>query len=109
MYLGVVVTLVTAMSVGVSPRRAKRLRAELGVSRRTLERWRRWWQESVPKTSWWRELRGRLGEEPDVDGLPRTLLDRLVGDEQERVLRCLRLLSPLSHTPLMRQRFAMEG
>ena len=41
--------------------------------------------------------------------LPRTLLDRLVGDEQERVLRCLRLLSPLSHTPLMRQRFAMEG
>ncbi len=44
-YLGAVVTLVTAMKHGVSGRRAAELRRAVGVSRETLARWRAWWAE----------------------------------------------------------------
>jgi hypothetical protein len=44
-WLAVVVTLLCVMVHGASARRARKLREELGVDRRTLERWRRWWRQ----------------------------------------------------------------
>ena len=108
-YLGVVVTLASALANGLSGRRLSRLRAELGVCRRTLERWRRWWRESVPRTSWWKQLRGRLASPIDVAGLPATLLERLGGGHRERVEKLLVLLAPLSVTTQMAARSGMVG
>ena len=59
-YVAVVVTLAGACAQGLSGRRLSRVREELGLCRRTLERWLAWWRETVPETAWWRELRGRL-------------------------------------------------
>jgi hypothetical protein len=106
-YTSVVVVLVAAMVHGVNARRARALGAELGVDARTLERWRRWWQEAVPRTDFWLELRGRLDRPVDPAGLPCALLERMGGEsEEERVLGLLHLIAPLSHSALMRRRFA---
>lgn len=105
-YTSVVVVLVAAMVHGVSAKRARTLGAELGVDARTLERWRRWWQEAVPRTDFWVELRGRLDRPVDPACLPCALLERIGGEsEEERVLGLLRLIAPLSHSALMRRRF----
>lgn len=48
------------------------------VSARTLVRWRRWWREEVPRSSWWAQLRSRLRPPPpDESQLPRSLLSHL--------------------------------
>jgi transposase-like protein len=104
-YTGVIVVLAAALAQGVTGRRLAKLRAELGVDRRTLERWRRWWRESVPRTDFWSELRGRLDLPVATNELPSSLLERVVGaDDAERLLRFLHLIDPLSHSALMRQR-----
>jgi transposase-like protein len=45
-YLATAVTLVTAMQQGVTAARVQRLSADLGIDRRTLGRWRKWWLET---------------------------------------------------------------
>jgi hypothetical protein len=48
------------------------------VSARTLVRWRRWWREDVPRSSWWAELRSRLTPPaPDEAALPASLVSHL--------------------------------
>ena len=106
-YLSVVVVLAAALVEGLSASRTRKLCAELGVDRRTLDRWREWWREEVPRTDWWTELRGRLARPPDPACLPGSLLERIEGEsEEQRVLRLLHLLEPLSHSVLMRRRLA---
>jgi len=73
-YLGVVVVLATALAHGVTARRLRELRGALGVDRRTLERWRRWWREVFPATRFWKEARARfLPPVPEGD-LPGSLV-----------------------------------
>jgi hypothetical protein len=107
-WLSVVVTLSCVALHGVSARRARKLREEIGVDRRTLERWRRWWRESLPATREWREMRGKLGGEVETRDLPRSLFERFEGSVRERLIGLLRLLSPLSHSERMSRRYAME-
>lgn len=95
-YFGVAVVLVTAMAQGVTPRRAAKLREELGIDRRTLTRWRRWWQQQFPASRFWREHRARFSPPVLADGLPSTLLDRLCAKGRpEGVVALLRFLAPL--------------
>jgi hypothetical protein len=106
-YTSVMIVLAAIMLHGTSKSRVRTLSGELGVDARTLERWRQWWREAVPLTDFWAELRGRLDRPVDAAGLPRTLLDRVQGEsDEERVLGLLHLLAPLSHSALMRRRFA---
>ena len=93
---GVVVVLVTAMAHGATPRRAAELRAELGIDRRTLARWRQWWQEHLPTSSFWREQRARFSPPILVDSLPGSLLDRFAPEgKPDGVVSLLRFLAPL--------------
>lgn len=98
-YLAPVVVLVSALQHGTSPRRLAAVRAWLGdrVSRRTLERWRRWWLEVFTASPCWRAGRGRFAP-PVVEGrLPQSLLDRFVaGSDEERLTAALRFLSPVT-------------
>ena len=59
-YLGVIVVLVAALRQGLTPKRIVTLTSTFGASRRTIERWCRWWQENFLESPRWRELRGRL-------------------------------------------------
>ena len=94
-YFGAVVVVVTALTQGVTPRRAAELRTELGIDRRTLARWRRWWQQQFPASRFWREHRARFSPPVLADGLPSTLLERFASErEPGGVVSLLRFLAP---------------
>jgi hypothetical protein len=97
MYLGAVMVLVTALQAGITPARAQRLQAWLGVSVRTLTRWRAWWRTTFVATAFWRAVRGRLLPPVPVDTLPASLRDRFHGpDARSQLVRLLQFLCPLT-------------
>ena len=96
-YLGTVVLLVSAMQGGVTDRRAADLQQRLGVSRRTLWRWRSWWRESFPESSFWKRARSRFMPPLDDSILPASLLERFDGeDDRSRLIQALSFLAPLT-------------
>jgi hypothetical protein len=95
-YLGVVVVLATAMQQGLAPWRLSRLREELGVSRKTLERWRTWWAEAFAESAFWKAAKAAFAPPVTEADAPRALVDRFGGDEVTRLAACLCFLAPLS-------------
>lgn len=95
-YWAAVVVLVSAMSSGISARRAARLHEWIGVSLRTLGRWRQWWLEAFVASPFWRGQRGRFIPPVDVASLPASLVERFAGDERQRLISALGFLSPLT-------------
>lgn len=95
-YLGTIVTLVSAMRQGVTPARAARLCALVGVSARTLARWRTWWREVFVETAFWKAAAGRFDWPVSAKHLPASLLERFGGDARERLVAALRFLSPIT-------------
>lgn len=95
-YLGVVVVMVTALQSGLSAGRFQALREHLGVDRRTLARWRRWWRETLPASRFWRGARGHFAQPLDAGDFPGALLVRFGGDARARLVGLLRFLSPLT-------------
>ncbi len=61
----------------------------LGIDKRTLQRWRRWWRETFVETSLWRKLRTRLPEPPKT--LPLSLVEIFTDP-----IALLQRLSPLT-------------
>lgn len=96
-YLGVVVTWLTAMREGVTERRAAELRRVVGASRQTVARWRAWWREVFPFTAFWRAARGLVSPTVVEAGLPSSLLGQFAGaDDVERIVRFLDFIKPLT-------------
>lgn len=106
-YLGAVVVLVSALAEGLTRRRLGRLQELLGVSRRTVERWRRWWTDTFPTTRLWRATRSRLSPPVANAALPAGLLERFSGEESTRLIAALRLLSPLGASSRLEARIVM--
>jgi hypothetical protein len=102
-YLGAVVVLVTAMRAGITARRAAQLREWLGVSSRTLARWRRWWRETFVASAFWQEMKGRFAPPVAPHKLPASLLERFVADHvHARVVAVLKFLAPITTCPARR-------
>jgi hypothetical protein len=101
-YLSTVVVLAGLLIGGPSPWRVSHLAATLGVSRRTVLRWRVWWQ-ALPQAPTYRRLRAWLVTSAAPAALPAALLDRLIGDGAVRVVALLRLLAPLSASVALRE------
>ncbi len=95
-YLGAVVVLISAMQNGPTPKRVAALRALLGISERTLRRWRVWWRTTFAKSPFWKATAGRFATPPATAALPHSLLERFGGDERERLIAALRFLSPIT-------------
>jgi hypothetical protein len=95
-YLGAVVVLVSAMRHGASPARMRKLREHLGVSRRTVERWRRWWRETFAENAFWRAARAAFMPPVEPGLLPASLLERFAGDDAARLVALLRFLAPIT-------------
>jgi hypothetical protein len=95
-YVAAVVVLATAMQHGAKARRVSELHALLGIGRRTLLRWRSWWQAIFAASPAWRAKRGLLGS-PAVSAasLPLSLLERFVGDAEKKAIAALRFVAPL--------------
>lgn len=95
-YLGAVVVLLSALRQGLTPRRVEQLREQVGVSERTLARWRRWWLEEFAESSFWKCVRGWFAEPVERRRLPASLLERFKGDERSRLEAGLRFLRPIT-------------
>jgi hypothetical protein len=95
-YLGAVVVLVSAMRHGATPARMRKLREHFGVSRRTVERWRRWWREAFTESAFWRAARGAFMPPVDTSLLPASLLERFAGGDEARLVALLRFLGPIT-------------
>lgn len=82
---------------------AQQLQRLLGISRRTVLRWRQWWTQEFPRTCLWRSLRSRLMPPIAPAQLPQGLLGRFGSKEPTvRLAQVLRLLSPLSISCVIR-------
>jgi hypothetical protein len=98
-YLSPIVVLISALQHGVTPRRLRAIQGwlERPVSRRTLERWRRWWREAFPASPFWQAWRGGFVPTPAEGRLPLSLIERFVeGPAETRLARILRFLSPMT-------------
>lgn len=98
-YLGLIVVLVAVLRHGASATRVGRLRELVGVSRRTVERWCRWWRSEFVQTPFWRLARGRFAEPVTPAALPSSLLERFAGDGAGQLEALLKFLRPLSGAP----------
>lgn len=92
----VVVVLVTALTHEATARRQSILRRAIGVDRRTLARWRQWWIEAFPKTSFWKEASARFQLPVQIAKLPNSLVACFGKLSAEVLASVLRFLSPLS-------------
>lgn len=98
-YAGFIVVLLTALRHGLSANRVRVLQEQLGVDRRTLERWRRWWLEQFAPGRLWAVARARLLPPIDEAALPGSLWERFHDgnpDPGEALLKLLGFLTPWS-------------
>jgi hypothetical protein len=85
------------MAHGLKPERVHRLRQELGIDRRTLDRWRQWWLVIFVESSFWKEARARFLPPLCQRTLPWSLcLSFAVRERRDRLLELLKFLAPLT-------------
>ena len=95
-YVGAAVLGITALGAGQRSAEVRALRTWLGLSARTLARWRRWWCAVFAVSTFWRGARGQLRTPVAVGALPGALLQRFAGDLQTRLIAGLRFLAPIT-------------
>jgi hypothetical protein len=100
-YVAGMVVLATAMQQGLTPARVSGLRDLLGVSRRTLRRWRLWWAEVFGRSPFWSAVGGRFARAVERTQLPLSLLESMgwKHDQREALLRLLRFIAPVTRPP----------
>ena len=98
-YLGVLVALITTMRQGPPRRTVRELRKHFGVSRRTLSRWRKWWQEHFPTRRFWQKSKARFTPPVDEQCLPQSLVSRFQkGTLRDQIVDMLRFVAGLFST-----------
>jgi hypothetical protein len=93
-FLGLVVVLVAAMQRGAASDRE--LVALVGVSRRTIARWREWWRSAFVASPLWRVAAAAFMPPVDQARLPASLLERFSGEAAKPLISLLRLLLPIT-------------
>lgn len=94
-YYGAAVVL-SVMGKALTAERLAKLQQLLGVGRRTVRRWQRWWRESFPRSALWSVERGRLMPPVDESELPGSLHERFTGSFCDRLVLLLSFLAPLT-------------
>jgi hypothetical protein len=94
-YLGAMVVLISAMQSGLNPERMKRLKDLVGVSRRTVLRWRDWWRTVFTTSPFWRAHRALAPAAREAD-LPAALLKSFAGSIEQQLIALLRFLAPVT-------------
>ncbi len=96
-YFGAVVLIVSTLRDGLTVRRVRALRDQLGVDIRTLRRWRRFWQEAFVQGAFWRAARARFAPPVVEADLPASLLERFTAEtSQSSLVQALQFLTPIS-------------
>ncbi|HEU4727335.1 MAG TPA: hypothetical protein VFT22_05590 [Kofleriaceae bacterium] len=98
--MGAVVVLAAALQHGPSKKSVTALSSLLGITRRTLVRWRRWWSTAFATSRFWMSLRARFVPAVDEAAMPASMLSRmLTTDDAERLVALLRVLAPVTTKP----------
>lgn len=97
-YIGLVVVLASCCEGRITAW-FSRIAAQTGLSLRTLWRWRRFWTEAFPLSSFWREASGRLMPPPDYALLPQCLFEVLAFSRGDAPVALLRFLTPITTGP----------
>lgn len=97
-FFGVVVVLVSVLKDGPTPKRLDRLCAEVGVNRRTLRRWIRWWRATFAASRVWLASQGLFAQPVPSEALPSSLLQAFegLGEAWPRVLAMMRFVAPIT-------------
>jgi len=95
-YAGLIVVLVSAMLHGLSAERVQRLRKALQIDRRTLQRWREWWLETLVQTRFWRAARALFMPPVCEQTLPWSLAQHYGVEKQNRLMDLLKFLAALT-------------
>jgi len=95
-YAGLVIVLISAMMHGLSRGRMNRLRESLGISERTLIRWRAWWQEVFSASGFWKVERSRFMPGLAAERLPLSLVEVFDAKQCEGLVKLMRFLSPIT-------------
>jgi hypothetical protein len=95
-YLATTIILIALLQEGATATRIRRLKELVGVDRRTVVRWRRWWRVLATDNPFWRSARAAFMPPVDEDRLPAALIERFFGSAAERMLGLLRFLAPLT-------------
>jgi hypothetical protein len=98
-YVGALVLLAAAASLAAAL-------IAFQVARRTVQRWGRWWTQTLPGTAFWQVAKARFAEPLDEAGVPGTLVARFHGDRESALLGALRFVAPITTTSA-RSSFAM--
>ena len=70
---------------------------ELHIAAVTLKRWRTWWRETFPSTSFWQSMCERFMPPVPIGLLPQSLLERFEANAMtDRLTQALRFVAPLS-------------
>jgi hypothetical protein len=83
------------MQSGLNPARMKRLKGLVGVSRRTVLRWRDWWGTVFAESPFWRAHRA-LAPAASTADLPASLLQSFDGAIERQLISLLRFLAPVT-------------
>jgi len=100
-YVASMVVVISAMQDGATAALQK-LSQLVGVSRRTIARWRKWWLSVFAASPFWRLAAAAFMPPIDKDRLPASLLERFAGGLQEQLIALLRLLRPITGGVAMR-------
>ena len=113
-FASAVIVLLSAMQHGITPERRAQLQRQLGVSRQTIDRWRKWWQETFVPCEMWLVWRARC-QLRDKEGLPDGLL-RILRESAETpphalvlvctLIGCWRIADPTSIFTIVQGRLA---
>ncbi len=94
-YFSAMVVLISAMQSGLNPVRMRHLKELVGVTRRTVLRWRDWWHTVFAMSPFWR-AHGALAPAANTADLPASLLKSFAGAIEQQLLSLLRFLVPVT-------------
>lgn len=94
-FVAFVMVLLSSQQARPTEKRLERLfrRFKIQCSLTTWKRWRKWWKETFPVSSLWREMRGLFVQHDAISFYPKDVLKQF---SDNRLLRFLRLIAPLS-------------
>jgi len=90
--------LLSFLKRGISAPILKQVRHHFGVdvSKRTWQRWCRWWREGFVATAFWRQAKGLIPISALNENYPRPLLRVYSGSFSDRWVAVLKFLAPLT-------------
>lgn len=93
-YLAIIVVVVSAMMHCAKKKSVKKLQDELGIDRRTLSRWRTWWQEIFAQSTFWKAKRSFFSRPIKKSTMPFGLVKAFNAENSQGMKKLLLFLSP---------------